>query len=210
MTCKTQIHLYDLLPILSYIILRGKCRHCKSKISPIYMLGEAGTALAYIALYIKYGLSPEFLIGIVMASFIIICIVTDIKERLILDKFTFPAMAVLLLLELVFHPSHVYLGLIGMASIFALLMILNFIKKDGMGGGDIKMLMFIAVVLGPGYTFLTLFAASLLGLLVWTPLRMIKMVDNTLPFGPFIGVAAIGIYVMKDTAFLTQFLPSIG
>lgn len=209
-SCKTQIKWYDLMPIVSYIILWGRCRNCKTKISPIYMLGEAGTALAFLAMYIRFGISPKFAIGIVMASFIVICSVTDIKSRLILDKFTFPAMIILLTMELAFHPKEIYKGLIGAVGILALLMLVNFIKKDGMGGGDIKMFMFVGVVLGLPLTLFALFVASVLGLFAWIPLRIMNKTDNTLPFGPFIGVASLATYIAQDTTMLATIFPSIG
>lgn len=201
-TCNRQIKLYDLFPILSFLLLAGKCRYCGSRISPIYMVGEAGTAIAFAFMYIQFGLSPDFFIGIVFASLIIISIITDIKERLILDKFTFPALGILFALQFIFHTDEILQSVIGALVMFVTLTAVNVIKKDAIGGGDIKLFLCIGTVLGLKLSLVTLFLASILGLLVYLPLYLMKKSDNTLPFAPFIGVAAMFTFGFQHSEYL--------
>jgi len=198
MTCHTQIKAYDLIPVFSYFILRGKCRKCKSSFSPDYILGELLTGIVFLAMYLRFGLTGELIIALVFSSVLILAVLTDIRERLILDIVTLPSMLLLLVLELIINPDHFLQSVLGGFAIVVGLEMINFFKKDAIGGGDIKLFGVVGIVLGIKLTLMTLFIAALVGIVAFLPLYLLKKRDNTLAFAPCIAIAALFSYCFSD------------
>ncbi|WP_107841579.1 prepilin peptidase [Metasolibacillus meyeri] len=195
-SCKRQLTVLDLVPVVSYILLRGKCRICKVRISPIYMIMELFTGLLFAFSYWWFGFSLELFIALLFISLLIIITVSDIAYMLIPDKvllFFLP----LLIIGRVLSPLQPWWdSLLGAAIGFGLLLLIAVVSKGGMGGGDIKLFLLLGLVLGTVNTLLTLFLAAAIGMIVGIVQLKIRKKDRKtpIPFGPSIALAAIIIY----------------
>ena len=88
--CNHQLHTLDLVPVFSYLLLKGKCRYCKSSISPLYPFGELLTAVSIFLVYKNVGLSLDLIPALLLTITLVISVLTDIREQLILDIVAFP------------------------------------------------------------------------------------------------------------------------
>lgn len=198
--CKQRLNVFDLIPLFSYLFLRGKCRYCQTNISPLYPFGEGLTAVSFYLVYKEIHMTWELLVGFIFVSVLILAVLTDLRQKLILDIITLPALICLLILRLFIgqHSFWFYLsgGLIG----FFVLLAIAIISKGGMGGGDIKLYAVVGVALGPVLTLQSLFLASLFGTIVGGFLMLTGLVKRKqpIPFGPFIFLGALLSYLYGD------------
>ena len=201
--CDKPIKWYDNIPILSYIILGGKCRNCKCRISPRYMLVEAANMILWLACALIHG--PTSLPWAVITSIacsVLLCIAfIDLEHMIIPDRFQI----ILLVLGAValaasfFHEDTVTWAqrLIGFAvggSVFtAIYFIFLWIRKmEGMGIGDIKLVAVLGLLLGPWQLLLAIFAASLSGAIILVILQRVQGESGKeYPFAPFIAAGAL-------------------
>jgi leader peptidase (prepilin peptidase)/N-methyltransferase len=203
--CKHELQALDLIPVLSFIFLRGKCRYCGKKISPRYWIIELITASLF--LFAVWQLFPQHALDYLIlfkALFVIaVCIVVfviDFEHYLILDKIIFPACAALLIvniaLDFVGHTgsvhflSGVYGALIAGIPFWALC---YFSGQKLMGYGDAKYMVFMGLALGFPNVLLGLFLSFILGSLVGIPLLISgrKQMSSKLPFGTFLAVCTV-------------------
>jgi leader peptidase (prepilin peptidase) / N-methyltransferase len=190
--CKRQIAFYDNLPVLSWLILRGRCRHCKCPISPQYLLIELLTGILFLICYQQFGFTLATLKYCVFGFLLLGLIFTDAETKLLPDKLTLPGLALGLVFSL-FVPVHDLASqfLPGMVhlpfnpsmqvSLFSLLdsllgaalgasfiygagaVYLRWRGAEGMGFGDVKLMAMIGAFLGMKLTVLTIFTASFVG-----------------------------------------------
>lgn len=208
--CGHELSLWELVPILNYFFLGGKCRKCKTHISTKYVLFEIVTAMLFIYSYYMLGFSGEFFISLLFVSLIMIISVSDLEYMLIEDKVIVFFLIVFLILRIVIKlpsefstfglPTYVE-SLIGGVFGFGLLYWIAFIgqkvyNQEVMGGGDIKLYGIIGLILGLKMTFLSLFFASILGTFIGLTLSGLKIIkkDIPIPFGPFIGLGSLLTY----------------
>ncbi|MCH7985240.1 MAG: prepilin peptidase [Acidobacteria bacterium] len=217
--CGRMIAAYDNVPVLSYLWLRGRCRHCRSRISPFYPLIELLTGLTFLLVYHRWGISPPAVKAVLLASALIVLTFTDLRERLLPDRITFPGIAAgflfalwlpledgtaALLLRLLggtnlsavlLSVADALLGaLLGAGLLFALGEIWYRLRRvEAMGLGDVKMMGMVGLFLGIKLTVLTLLLGSLLGSLLGGLFLLLAGKDTRyeLPFGTFLGVAAL-------------------
>jgi len=229
--CKTTIKAYDNIPILSYFVLGGKCRSCKTPISARYPLVETMMALFSVFLVLKFGFSPSFLVSFILISSLVVVSFIDLDHRIIPDVISLPGIIAGLLASFVKPPGHndflvrfvfkAVKGSINMATLDSLLGI--FIgggllyavavlfywvtKKEGMGGGDIKLLAMIGAFLGWSSTVFTIVISSLVGSIVGVALMVAKGVDSkyAIPFGPFLSMGAV-IYLFFGREIIRWYL----
>jgi len=201
--CQAPVAWFDNLPLLSFLILRGKCRKCSVSILFRYFLVELASASLWLALWLIYGPSRLFVISIPFFSLLFVAIITDLETGLIPDRLNIFGMALGLALS-VFFPTLFgeTLWLRGLASsCLGLLagggMLLGtgvlgtwVFKKDSMGGGDVKLLAMIGSFLGWQSVILVFFTAPLLALPAALYCRF-KKKEETIPYGPFLALAAI-------------------
>lgn len=195
-TCKRKLQAVDLIPVFSYLFLKGKCRRCDSKISAIYPFMEFMTGSLFALAYYMLGFSLELIVAILFMSLLIIITVSDIAYMLIPNKILLP-FAVLLFFARMFSPLTPWLGsLVGAAVGFGVLLLIAVVSKGGMGGGDIKLFFVIGLVLGPVQTLLTLFLAALIGSIIGVIIlkRTGQGRKTPIPFGPSIALAAVISY----------------
>ena len=214
--CKKKIFWYENIPILSYLILGGKCSKCKKKISFQYLLVESISIFSFLLIYYFFGVSlTTILLIILFLSFIVIFFI-DLKHYIIPDILTFPMMVLGFLksfdpnLSPIF-PNYINSllgGIIGYGIIWLLIFFYKKIRnKEGMGLGDAKILAVIGFWFGWVSIPFVIFLSSTIALIVVIPdlLKKKKKLTSQIPFGPYIIIATIIFIVFKDT-FLSLFL----
>lgn len=189
--CMTPIKAYDLIPIISYIFLGGKCRSCKHKISIRYPLIEFLTAITLTFVFYRFGFSYESLIGFILTSVLIIVAMIDIDTMEIYDRFQV-ILLVLALLNLFISPLPILDHFIGFFIISIPFYIIAYLT-GGIGGGDIKLIAIAGLLLGYQATLVAFFIASILGGCMAIYLLLTKQKDrkSLIAFGPYL---CIGIY----------------
>jgi leader peptidase (prepilin peptidase)/N-methyltransferase len=214
--CGTKIRFYDNIPVLSYIILRGRCRACHATISLQYPLVELFTAALLVIAYLRFGLTWDFAARGILILVMILTFFIDLKHRIIPDVLTLPGVILGFLLSfLVDSPSvlNSALGAIVGGAIFYLAAVLGEIlfKKESMGGGDIKLAMLLGAFLGWKNVILVFFLSAFFGTLIGgAALFFSKQVKDTrtIPFGPFLALGAIIAVFLGDSiisAYLRTF-----
>ncbi|MEW9699792.1 A24 family peptidase [Paenibacillus sp. SI8] len=200
--CKTRIHYYDLIPVISYVLLGGKCRSCKARISAVYPLGELATGLLFALFAWRWGWQAELLPAWLFAAVLVVIVHTDIKQRIIPDRvLAFAAFSIILIRLLWSSPLPLWNYAVSSLAAGGLLLVLGMISNGGMGGGDIKLFAVIGLFLGLESTIFVLFAASVLGILYGGWQRLFHRQEDAktfIPFGPFIAVAAVAMYVWGE------------
>ncbi|MDD3453622.1 MAG: prepilin peptidase [Bacilli bacterium] len=212
--CNHQLGASELVPIFSYIMLGGKCKNCNSRVSLFYPIFELSSGLLFALSYLVFGFSIEFAIAITFISMLLIIIISDYQTFIIPDE-VLVFFSLIILIELFiqggfsFLISSVINGLISFVIMFIVKKTGDFMfKKESMGGGDIKLMLVFGLVLGWQMSIVSIFIASFIGLPVAVFQLMIsknhkieshdeEIPDNSIPFGPFLAVAAIIILLAK-------------
>lgn len=191
--CKNELKPYDLVPIFSYIILKGRCRYCGNKISVKYPLVEIIAGLMYLVLFIYFGFSIEFLLYSFLLSLLIVISFIDIEHKIIPNKIILTGLIVGAIFRVLMFNYGVWDYVIGFVLGGGVLLLISLLSGGGMGGGDIKLMAMIGLFIGWKLTLLTLFIAALLGAvggIILIALK-IKTRKDYIPFGPYISVACI-------------------
>jgi leader peptidase (prepilin peptidase)/N-methyltransferase len=204
-SCKNRIKFYDNIPVVSYLLLRGRCRHCRQRIPFSYFLVEWLTPTVCLILYGKYALSLHFFAACLFSSALIALGLIDFYHKLLPDRITLPG-TILGLAYSFFRPDLTFFkALIGAAVgagfllfIYGAYYLLR--KKEGLGMGDVTMMLLIGVFLGWQKTLLTLILASFAGAMVGIALILIKKknMQYSLPYGTFLAPAAWVALVWGD------------
>ena len=199
-TCDRQLKFLDLVPVLSFVVLKGKCRGCGSKISGLYPFMELVTGIVFALSFYKLGFSMELVVAILFMSLLVIITVSDIAYMLIPDKVLLPFAVVFLVLRLVVPLDPWWDSLAGAVVGFSILLLIAVVSKGGMGGGDIKLFFLIGLVLGCMQTLLTLFLAAVIGSIVGIVIlkKSGQGRKTPVPFGPSIALAAVITYFWGD------------
>ncbi|PLX47186.1 MAG: prepilin peptidase [Desulfobulbaceae bacterium] len=196
--CKTALHWYENIPLLSYLFLRGRCRSCRQTISVQYPLVELAMALLSLFLFQRFLLSVPFLVYFVFAASLLVIIVVDIHHEIIPDVITLPGIVLgfavsFLLPGLAWQDS--LLGLLIGGGIFYTIALVYYLitGRQGMGGGDIKLLAMIGAFQGWLALPFVILCSSLLGTIIGlgAMIRQQKGGQTRVPFGPFLAVASL-------------------
>ena len=206
--CHHPIRFYDNIPMVSYIVLTGKCRDCGGKISWRYPLVELITALLSLFLFFKFGLTLYFLIFFIFTAVLIVISFIDLDHQIIPDVLTLPGIPIFFLLAIFVVKIPWLEALIGLlvggGVLFAIAFVYELLtKREGMGGGDIKLLAMIGGFLGWKSLIFILLFSSFAGAIVGITAMIIKKQDMkyAVPFGPFLSAAAVA-YPFWGDAFL--------
>ncbi|MDA8155801.1 MAG: prepilin peptidase [Actinomycetota bacterium] len=199
--CGNRIKAYDNIPVVSYLLLLGKCRNCGERISPIYPLVELANALLYVGAAWKYGATPSLLFYFVFLTALLVITLIDFEFQEIPDELTLPGTALgiiagWLLLPDPFLRAHslgIKASLIGAAAGFSIYYLIAVASKGGMGGGDIKMMAMVGAVTGWKGVLLTTFTGSLVGSVAGLYVVVFKGGGRKtkIPFGPFLALGAL-------------------
>jgi leader peptidase (prepilin peptidase)/N-methyltransferase len=195
--CDHPIPFYDNIPIISYLVLRRKCRSCHHPISLQYPIVEGLTAFVSLLLFLAFGPSWSYLIYFSFMAALIVITVIDLYHQIIPDVISLPGIGVGLLASLVL-PEITFLNsllgiLVGGGSLFLVATIYQWLfKREGMGGGDIKLLAMIGAFLGWKAVILTILFSSLIGSIAGIAIMVIKGKNfkYAIPFGPFLSLGA--------------------
>lgn len=205
-SCNTPIKPWDNIPIVSYILLGGKCRFCKAKISFRYPLVELLNAIMYALILWRFDFGWHTVIYFVFSSSLIVITFIDLDFQIIPDKITLSGIPIGFLVGSFLLPDPFarssLLGmkesLIGMVTGFGLFYLVALIgsaifKKEALGGGDVKMMAMVGALMGWKTVLLTTFLGSLTGSIVGVLLMVLKGKDRKaqLPFGPFLALGTI-------------------
>ena len=195
--CSYPIEWHDNIPLISYIILKGKCRSCAEKISLQYPLVEFLTASLYLFLFYFYGLQLRTVVYMVFCSALVIIAFIDLKEKIIPDVISLPLTALGFLSSFVLKnisPLNSLLGILaGGGSLYLIAIAGTYIfRKEAMGGGDIKLSAMVGAFLGWQLALLSLFIGFLLGSVIGIIVLMkTKGEIRDVPFGPFIALGTL-------------------
>lgn len=205
--CKRQLKALELIPLLSFIIQRGACRHCREKISFIYPTIELLTGGLFAYSYIHFGFSWELITSLLLISMAMILVVTDLSYMLIPNKILLFFLPLFILMRTIQPLEPWYDSIVGGVVGFSLIMIIILASQGGMGAGDMKLFGVLGIVLGWKLTLLTLFIAALLGALIGGLLIATKVISRKqpIPFGPYIIVGTFISYYFGEQ-FLTYYL----
>ncbi|MCK9604598.1 MAG: prepilin peptidase [Candidatus Omnitrophica bacterium] len=225
--CNKKIPGYDNIPFISYIMLGGRCRFCKEKISFRYFLVELLTAIMFVVLYQRYGLSYDFFVFMFFICSLIVATFVDIKHRIIPDEISVGGIILGFILSSIrgfslepfsynFQPMlNSFLGIIVGGGIIYLsgalfdLVYFKLLKKPpvqgettSMGGGDVKLLAMMGAFMGWQKAVLVFFLAPFFGAVIGIVNLVIKK-DHTIPYGPFLSMAAfISLFWSDKIIFL--------
>ncbi len=195
--CGNMIRFYDNIPVVSYILLRGKCRYCSSIISPRYAYIELMTGFFSYLMVLKFGITLEALIYFTFIVVLIVITFIDIDHRIIPDMISLPGIPVFFAASFILPEMSWMDSLIGIltggGSLFLVAYVYTLITKiDGMGGGDIKLLAMIGAVVGLQGVIFTILLSSAVGTIygLTVMLKSRKNMKLAVPFGPFLSIGA--------------------
>ena len=210
--CKHTLSMLDMVPILSYVFLKGKCRYCGTKISPTSTYMELFCGILFALSYFAFGFSYELLIALGIVSLLIILSVSDITYMIIPDEILIFFSGYFTIINTLNHGimyaiMYIISGLLLFTIMYLIYLLGNFIfKKETLGGGDIKLMFVIGLVLHPFFGLVLIFIASFIALPV-SLLILYKKNQNLVPFGPFLLISFMLIYFTKiDVNLLLDWL----
>jgi leader peptidase (prepilin peptidase)/N-methyltransferase len=196
--CLTPIAWYQNIPILSYLLLRGRCGACGVRIAPRYALVEALTGALFLLVLWRFGLQSFVPVLWLFAAVLVVITFIDLDHQIIPDVISLPGIVVgfacSFLIPWVSWSDSLLGILAGGGSLYLVAWLYALLaKKEGMGGGDIKLLAMIGAFLGWKAVFPIIFFSSVLGVLVGVPLMLVKRADGKLaiPFGPFLAAGSL-------------------
>jgi len=211
-TCGNTIRFYDNIPVLSYLWLKGKCRHCNSPIAVRYLLVELTGGFFALCIYFKFGITIEAFLYYALISSLLVITFIDIDHQIIPDVITLPGIPIFFFASFAFAAITYKDSLLGIlaggGSLLLIAVTYNLLtKKEGMGGGDIKLLAMIGAALGWKGVLFTIFMGSAIGTLIGIilMLRTRKGLKLAIPFGPFLSMGAI-IYIFFGSSIINWYL----
>ncbi len=196
--CKHTLSWQDLVPVLSFLFLKGKCRHCQKKISWQYPLVELSTGILFLLIYLINRGPSSVIFNWVVGSFLIIIFIYDLKHYIIPDKIIYPAIIIALIFnylasvygseggEEIYLFDYQFLSAFGAAAFFLLIVLIS--RGKWMGVGDIKLAFLMGLILGWPNILVALFSAFFIGAVIGTGLIAAgrKKLSSEVPFGPFL------------------------
>ena len=201
-SCKKPLKWYMNIPIISYIIQGGKCAYCKEKIGSIYFICEVLGALMFALNYILFNFNIEFFIATILTCTLIVTIVSDFKYYYISDRVLVLSVIALITTYFFFDKSvlliRVVAGIVLFGVMYAIKIFGNIIfKRESLGDGDIKLMGVIGLSLGFLNSFVSLFFASVTGL-VFSLITLKKNNEGIIPFGPFLVIGALIVLYLSN------------
>jgi leader peptidase (prepilin peptidase)/N-methyltransferase len=204
--CHKRLGFRDLVPLFSYLWLRGRCRYCRAAIPWHLPAVEAAMGIVFPLLYWYYGLNLELGFSLVYACLLTLILLIDIEHQLILDKVVYPGMV----LALAFSPfqpplgaeagSRVISAVAGGAAGLVVMLLFFLLARGGLGLGDVKMAALMGLITGFPRVFVALFLAVIAGGLVAVALLSLglKKRRQPIPFGPFLSIGTMAVVIWGD------------
>ena len=210
--CHREIAWYDNIPVVSWLVLRGRCRWCGEPISPQYILIELLVGALWLTSALLYGPTPRMIDACVLGTILLGIAIIDARHYVIPDELSYGGLVIGLGLALFGGASGFVTALIGAATGWALLWLVRVIggyvlKQEAMGWGDVKMLAMIGAFVGWQGVLLTVFLGALSGSLIFLPLQLMGK-KRLVPFGVFLAVGGAVTFLFRDSilSWYVQFL----
>lgn len=199
-TCGTPVEWRDNIPVLSWLLLGGKCRSCRAPISILYPLVELTVGLLWAAVALRYGVGIEGVKAALFGTLLLGIALTDAREYIIPDEFTWGGLILGLIISAAGGFQALLWALFGAAVGFAILWLVGLVgkavfKEEAMGGGDIKMMAMVGSFLGWQGVLLTIFLGALAGSAIFLPLALVGR-KKLVPFGVFLALGAAVTYLV--------------
>ncbi|MBQ8891557.1 MAG: prepilin peptidase [Bacilli bacterium] len=200
--CNHQLKWYELIPILSFIIQKGKCRNCHAELSVNYLLTELFTGILFVVSFYSFKFSYDLIIALTLSSTLILIIVSDLNYLIIPDRFIIIPSIIIFIVTIVSRGIQnaliqVGYGVISFAIMYLVMLLGNFLfKKESLGGADIKLMFLVGLTLNPMLSIIVIFLASFIAL----PISLILLVKNkehVIPYGPFLMIGFLIVFFMK-------------
>ena len=200
--CGNELRPYDNIPVVSWLLLGGKCRSCREPISPLYPVVELMIGLIWAYMAWRHGITLEALTGSVFFTILAGIAITDFRAYIIPDEFTLGGLVLGLMLAAFSGWNALLWAAIGAAAGFALLWTVGYLgtlafKKEAMGGGDIKMMAMVGAFVGWQGVLLTVFLGAFLGTLIFVPIHLFNR-DKLVPFGIFLALGAAATWIAGE------------
>jgi leader peptidase (prepilin peptidase)/N-methyltransferase len=210
--CDYLIRWYDNIPLLSYLLLRGRCRGCGARISIQYPLVELLNGLLTLALFLRFGPTLAFLVLFLFCSALVVITFIDLEHQIIPDEISLPGIVIGFICSF-FLPGHSWLNsllgiLLGGGSLLLVAYAYQWLTgKEGMGGGDIKLLAMMGAFLGWKSILFIVFASSLVGSVIGITMMLVQKKDSKLaiPFGPYLAFGAV-LYIFYGRQIIHWYL----
>ena len=203
--CGTSLRWYENVPVLSYLVLRGRCHSCHAPISAMYPIVEGATAIVFVAGYLLFGRAPVLMPRLIFACAMIVLFVIDLQHRILPNVITLSGIVIGFAFSL-FLPPGWGDSLIGIVAGGGVLLLLAEVyyrvrKEEGLGMGDVKMLAMIGAFLGWKLMLVTLVLSSFVGSIIGLGMIALKIgnMKYALPFGTFLAAGALVAAVAGDT-----------
>jgi len=191
MSCHKKLHWYELVPVLSWLLLKGKCSGCGAPISAQYPLVEMANGLLWLAVALRCGFTADALLGCVLVSVLLVASVIDARTKE-LPRVTTGTVAVLGIIRILLHPQYIKTGIFGMVAVGGFLLLLLILSGgSAIGGGDVKLMAGSGLFLGLQLNVL----AFLLGCVIGSFIHIIRMkffgAGRELAMGPYLSVGIV-------------------
>jgi leader peptidase (prepilin peptidase)/N-methyltransferase len=203
-SCGYALRWYDNIPVLSYVLLGGRCRKCRKPISIRYPIVELITAAVFVAHYFVFGWTPLLAVRLLFAASLVALFAIDLEHHLLPDVITLPGIVIGLVASF-FLPPGVVEALIGILIGGGVLWLIGeayfrYSGEEGMGGGDVKMLAMIGAFLGWKLVLVTLVLSSVAGSVLGLAIIAVKRggMKHALPFGTFLALGALAASLVGD------------
>lgn len=190
--CSDKLSWYDNIPLFSWIFLGGRCRYCKEPISKQYPIVEALNAILYIIMYLKFGLSLDFIFYSLISSLLLVITFIDLHEMIIPDILVVVIFILSILHKIIMYfmgnSPEILNSVLGLFLAGGLFLAIVLLSRGGMGGGDVTLIGALGFVIGWRKILLTIFLSFILGSIISIFLlaTKIKTRKDPIPFGPFI------------------------
>ncbi|WP_114569918.1 prepilin peptidase [Exiguobacterium flavidum] len=199
--CGHQLSGWELIPVVSYLLLQGKCRTCKSHVSLKYPLIELTGGLLYAYAFIRFGWTIELAVALVLTSLLLTLVMSDLAYMLVPNKILLFFLPISLIVRYLSGPENWYNPIIGGLTGFLLLFLIFLLSRQGMGAGDVKLFGVLGILLGPLHVVIALFVAAFVGSVVGIALLATKKVarKQPIPFVPSIAAGALLTYYFAES-----------
>lgn len=200
--CGHVLKWYEMIPIISFIFLKGKCKNCKTKLSWLYLFSEVFSGLLFAISYYSFGFSYNLLIALIISSLLILVTVSDLTYMIIPDRFIILSAVLILIIRFIGFGSKEFLyslfsGAISFGIMYLIMQFGSYIfKKESMGGADVKLMFIVGIATEPLLSLIVIIIASFVALPISLVL-LVKEKEHAIPFGPFILIGLLVVFFTK-------------
>lgn len=205
--CNVPLAWYDNVPVVSYVLLRGKCRHCGARYGLHYLVVELGTALLIAACFAKFGLSGEAFVSAFFVACLVVITVIDLERRIIPNAIVLPATGIVLVAQILLFPDQALEWILAALAAAAFLFIAVLVNPRGMGLGDVKLALLMGAMLGKsvGVAMMVALLTALIPAIFLLARDGSAARKTRIPFGPFLALGSL-VALFAGDELLSRYL----